>query len=176
MTKKLWIIGLFNSCGGGYGSYYPSIWHPTIPYCNQFNFQKVRWWGYACHQCIQPHWKSWRKFGLLGYFQTSKKDVIKWTSFIRLASFKPISTPLTYSPVILLFDGFVLIKKISEWVRGMHTRGGTVHRCHGSVRTSVRGSRFDTISVQHEKKRNLLCSVSFHLFWTDSRANKKKSI
>ncbi len=27
------------------------------------------------------------------------------------------------------------------------TRGGTVHRCHGSVRTSVRGSRFDTISV-----------------------------
>ncbi len=25
--------------------------------------------------------------------------------------------------------------------------------------TSVRGSRFDTISVQHEKKRNLLCSV-----------------
>ncbi len=51
-------------------------------------------------------------------------------------------------------------------------RGGTVHRCHGSVRTSVRGSRFDTISVQHEKKRNL-CSVSFHLFWTDSSANKK---
>ncbi len=32
----------------------------------------------------------------------------------------------------------------------------------GTVRTSVRGSRFDTISVQHEKKRN--CSVSFHLF------------
>ncbi len=21
----------FNSCGGGYGSYYPSIWHPSIP-------------------------------------------------------------------------------------------------------------------------------------------------
>ncbi len=32
------------------------------------------------------------------------------------------------------------------------SRGGTVHRCHGSVRTSVRGSRFDTISVQQEKK------------------------
>ncbi len=31
--------------------------------------------------------------------------------------------------------------------------GGTVHRCHGSVRTLVRGSRFDTISVQHEKKK-----------------------
>ncbi len=27
-----------------------------------------------------------------------------------------------------------------------------VHRCHGSVRTSVRGSRFDTISVQQGKK------------------------
>ncbi len=34
----------------------------------------------------------------------------------------------------------------------IYIRGGTVHRCHGSVRTSVRGSRFDTISVQHEKK------------------------
>ncbi len=90
MTKKLWIICLFNSCGGGgYGSYYPSIWHPSIPYSNQFHYQKVRWWGYACHQCIQPHWKSWRKFGLLGYFQTSQKDVIKWTSFIWLDSFKP---------------------------------------------------------------------------------------
>ncbi len=42
--------------------------------------------------------------------------------------------------------------------------GGTVHRCHGLVRISVWGSRFDTILVQHEKKRNLLCSVSFHLF------------
>ncbi len=76
----------------------------------------MRWWGYACHQCIQQHWRSWRKFWLLGYFQTSQKDVIKWTSFIRLASFKPISTPLTYSPVILLFDGFVHRKKLSERV------------------------------------------------------------
>ncbi len=31
-------------------------------------------------------------------------------------------------------------------------RGGTVHRCHGSVRTSVQGSRFDTILVQQENK------------------------
>ncbi len=35
----------------------------------------------------------------------------------------------------------------------IYIRGGTVHRCHGSVRTSVRGSRFDTISVQQEKKQ-----------------------
>ncbi len=33
-----------------------------------------------------------------------------------------------------------------------NTRGGTVHRCHGSVCTLVRGSRFDTILVQQEKK------------------------
>ncbi len=47
----------------------------------------------------------------------------------------------------------------------IHIRGGTVHRCHGSVHTSVRGSRFDTISVQQGKKiTNLLCSVSFYLF------------
>ncbi len=38
----------------------------------------------------------------------------------------------------------------------MFSRGGTVHRCHSSVRTSVRGSRFDTISVQQEQKINLL--------------------
>ncbi len=37
----------------------------------------------------------------------SQKDVIKLTSFIRLASCKPIFSPLTYSPVKLLFDGFV---------------------------------------------------------------------
>ncbi len=30
-------------------------------------------------------------------------------------------------------------------------RGVTVHICHDSVCTSVRGSRFDTISVQQEK-------------------------
>ncbi len=34
-------------------------------------------------------------------------------------------------------------------------RGGTVHRCYGSVRTSVRGSRFDTISVQLGKKQQI---------------------
>ncbi len=41
---------------------------------------------------------------------------------IRLDSFKPIFTQLTYSPVILLFDGFVPGKKvIRKSVRGMHT-------------------------------------------------------
>ncbi len=40
MTKKLGILRLFNSCGGGCCSYYPSIWHPSIPYSNQFHFQK----------------------------------------------------------------------------------------------------------------------------------------
>ncbi len=58
----------------------------------------------------------------------------------------------------------------------IYIRGGTLHRCHGSVRTSVRGSRFDTISVQHEKKRNLLCSVSFHLFEQTVVQIKRKSI
>ncbi len=38
-----------------------------------------------------------------------------------------------------------------------------VHRCHGSVRTSVRGSRFHTISVQQEKT-NLLCCFLFIYF------------
>ncbi len=69
---------------------------------------------------------------------------------------------------------YIYIHTYIHTVYTVYIRGGTVHRCHGSVRTSVRGSRFDTISVQHEKKRNLLCSVSFHLFWTDSSANKNR--
>ncbi len=40
----------------------------------------------------------------------------------------------------------------SPELTSVNSRGGTVHRCHGSVRTSVQGSRFDAISVQHEKK------------------------
>ncbi len=74
------------------------------------------WWRYACHQCIQPHYfqpdltairSYFTRWLIQRYFQMSQKDVIKWTSFIRLASFKPIFSPLTYSPVKLLFDGFV---------------------------------------------------------------------
>ncbi len=74
------------------------------------------WWRYACHQCIQPHYIQpdltaictyFTRWLIQGYFQMSQKDVIKWTLFIRLASFKPIFSPLTYSPVKLLFDRFV---------------------------------------------------------------------
>ncbi len=62
--------------------------------------------------------------------------------------------------------------KKSEIVQALiYIRGGMVHRCHGSIRTLVWRSRFDTISVQQKKKRNLLCSCSFHLFWTGSSAN-----
>ncbi len=49
------------------------------------------------------------------YFQMSQKDVIKWTSFIRLASIKPIFSPLTYSPVKLLWR-ICAQDKWSEWV------------------------------------------------------------
>ncbi len=37
----------------------------------------------------------------------------------------------------------------------IYIRGGTVHRYHGSVRTSLRGSRFDTISVKQKKKSEI---------------------
>ncbi len=54
------------------------------------------------------------------YWVTSRRH--RKTSFVRLASFKPISTPLTYSPEKLLFDGFVLMKKnLRKSVRVMHT-------------------------------------------------------
>ncbi len=46
----------------------------------------------------------------------------------------------------------------------IHTyQPGMVHRCHGSVRTSVRGSRFDKISVQQKKKSTMLGFFSFIL-------------
>ncbi len=46
---------------------------------------------------------------------------------------------------------------------GLSYRGGTVHRCHGSVRTSVRGSRFHTILV-HEKKEIYYARFLF-IYW-----------
>ncbi len=46
----------------------------------------------------------------------SQKDVIKWTSFIRLASFKPIFSPLTYSPVKTPLWRICAQEKWSEWV------------------------------------------------------------
>ncbi len=43
-------------------------------------------------------------------------------------------------------------------------RGSMVHRCHGSVHTSVRGSWFDTISVQQGgEKSTMLGFFSFIL-------------
>ncbi len=47
-------------------------------------------------------------------------------------------------------------------IKPIYIRGGTVHKSHGSVCTSVRGSRFDTISLQQEKnKSNMLGFFSF---------------
>ncbi len=112
----------------------------------QFHFQKLRWWRYACHQCIQPHWKSWKKFWLLGYLQ---KDVIKWTSFIRLASFKQIFTPLTYSAVILLFNRFVP-RKWSEWVW-----------CTLSLKSAYSGLKMCSASPMFQSGLDLPCFLRF---------------
>ncbi len=46
----------------------------------------------------------------------------------------------------------------------VYIRGGTVHRCHGSVRTSVRGSRVDTISAQQKKKEIYYAQFIFIYF------------
>ncbi len=55
----------------------------------------------------------------------------------------------------------------------INNRGGTVHRCHGSVRTSVQGSRFDTISVQQGKKKKSTM-LGFFIYF-EQTVNKKKS-
>ncbi len=66
----------------------------------------------------------------------------------------------------MLWGGWIISAKEKYIYIYIYIRGGTVHRCHGSVRTSVWGSRFDTISVKKQKKYY----VSFHFFWTDSSA------
>ncbi len=51
------------------------------------------------------------------YWVTSRRHRKMLSSERHLSDYphlKPISTPLTYSPVILLFDGFVLMKKKSQ--------------------------------------------------------------
>ncbi len=49
----------------------------------------------------------------------------------------------------------------------INNRGGTVHRCHGSVRTSVQGSRFtvryDFGTTGEKKKYTMLGFFSFIL-------------
>ena len=45
----------------------------------------------------------------------------------------------------------------------MCCRGGTVHRSHGLVRTSVQTSRFGTSSVQWRKKQNKNAEGNFFL-------------
>ncbi len=62
-----------------------------------------------------------------------------------------------------------------EYIQYIYIRGGTVHRCHGSVRTSVRGSRFDTISVQHEKKEIYYALFLFIYFEQISKLKKNQS-
>ncbi len=57
----------------------------------------------------------------------------------------------------------------------IYIRGGTVHRCHGSVCTSVRGSRFDTISVQQEKKEIYYARFLFIYFEQTVVQIKKKN-
>ncbi len=56
----------------------------------------------------------------------------------------------------------------------VYIRGGTVHRCHGSVRTSVRGSRFDTISVQQEKKQ-IYYAQSLFIYFEQTVVQIKKN-
>ncbi len=55
--------------------------------------------------------------------------------------------------------------KKSEIVQALiYIRGGMVNRCHGSIRTSVWGSRFATISVQQKKKEIYYARVLFIYF------------
>ncbi len=115
--QKLWIISLFNSCGWC-GTARTTDLASFHSYSNQFHFQKMRWWEYTCHKCIQQHWKSWRKFWLLGYFKTSQKDVIKVNFIYQISlNFKPIFyTTDIQSCDTLLWRICAQEKKISERV------------------------------------------------------------
>ncbi len=49
-----------------------------------------------------------------------------------------------------------------------------VHRCHGSVRTSVRGSRFDKISVQQKKKKEIYYAQFLFIYFEQIVVQIKK--
>ncbi len=73
------------------------------------------------------------------------------------------------SPFVIFFILSSFVKYIYIYIRG-----GTVHRCHGSVCTSVRGSRFVTISVQQEKKEIYYARFLFIYFEQTVVQIKKK--
>ncbi len=118
IRKKRWpkiVNNLFiNSwaCGGGYGSYHSSIWHPSIHTVISFIFRRCSGGDMLV---INASNHTGNPEGNSDYWVTSRghrKMLSSERHFqIRLGSFKPIYTPLTYSPVIHLFDGFVPRKK-----------------------------------------------------------------
>ncbi len=69
-----------------------------------------------------------------------------------------VSADVFLSACSTVQKGHVTVKQAKQ------CKNSTVHRCHGSVRTSVRGSRIDTISVQQGKKTNKSTMLLFCYF------------
>ncbi len=77
-------------------------------------------------------------------------------------SARDLKKDLLYKSVVMLFTDRVLYLCTNTAIYlyfYLSIKGGTVHRCHGSVCTSVQGSRFCTIS----KKKKILGFFSFIL-------------
>ncbi len=116
MTKTFRIINLFGGC---YSSYTPPS--GILPFHTVIPFQKLWWWWrYICLSSMHPTTleilKEIRIIGLLPDVTERCYQVNVIYQISLLIIIIPCGGPLTYSPVILPFDGFVSRKKISEWV------------------------------------------------------------
>ncbi len=88
-------------------SYYPSIWHPSIPYNNLINLLKV----HICLSSMHPT----TVIDILGLLPEVTERCYQVKVIYQISLIK--TDFYTYSPVKLLFDGFVPRKKLSELVR-----------------------------------------------------------
>ncbi len=102
----------------------------------------------------------------LGAIFSSSDDMVSSAMLKWIQCKRPSQKDLLYKSVVMLFNDRVLYLCTNAAIYlsfYLSIKGGTVHRCHGSVRTSVQGSRFCTILVKKNKK-NILGFFSFILY------------
>ncbi len=113
-------------------------------------------------------------------YRQEVKELAVWCSLnnLELNTLKPVEMIVDFRrnrpalPPLTIMNSTVTAV---ESFRFLGTRGGTVHRCHSSVRTSVRGSRFDTISVQHEKKKEIYYARFLFIYFEQTVVQIKKN-
>ncbi len=96
MTKKFWIISLFNSCGGGYGSYYPSIWTGILPFHAVISFMFRR-----CDGGDMLVINASNNTGNSDYWVTSRRHTKMLSSERHLSDYPHLNRFLHHWPTVL---------------------------------------------------------------------------